>query len=176
MRARIAEDTVDEPHGRLDHCHRGHFATDQHEVAEGNLFDADTPRDVVEDALVDSLVPPACEHEMLFAAVALRGFLPERNSRGRRDHEEGPIGTHLVEAGSPDLGFHHHARSATVRRIVDGAVHVVGPVTQIVNADLDRTLVDRLAQQRHSQRIEILGKDRDDIDAHGMGMNRIRTR
>jgi hypothetical protein len=42
----------------------------------------------------------------------------------------------------------------------------MGPVAQVVHADVEDPAVLRLAGQREPQRSEVLGEDRDDVDTH----------
>jgi hypothetical protein len=46
-------------------------------------------------------------------------------------------------------------------------VHVVRPPPQIVHGDVDDARFDRPARQGLSERIEVVGEDRDDVYAHG---------
>src|SRR5690606_24055629 len=75
-------------------------------------------------------------------------------------------GDHRVDRLGPRLGLHHHAGPAAVRRVVHGAVHVVGPVPQLVQPDVEDAAAARPADERHVERREVLGEDRDDVDAH----------
>ena len=84
---------------------------------------------VVDDALVDALVAPAGEHEVLLGGELAGDRLRERLA-GRRRHDEQGVGCRVaddrVERLAPRLGLHDHARAAAVGRVVDGAVAVVG--------------------------------------------------
>ena len=72
VRRGIAEHVGQQPDHGLDHHQRGRLAAGQHVVADRHLFDAHPARGVVDDALVDALVAPAREHQVLLAAPALR--------------------------------------------------------------------------------------------------------
>ena len=130
---------------------------------------------VVDDALVDALVAAAREGQMRLAAPPLRIGLPNRAARRCRNDEKCFRRTDLVESLTPDGRLHDHAGAAAVWRVVDRVVHVVGPAPQIVNGDLDDAVGDRLARQRLSQRLEIVRKDRDDVNTHGAHLDRIQV-
>ncbi len=85
---------------------------------------------------------------------------------GRRHDERGAVGADRVERLAPRLGLHHHAGAAAVGRVVDGAVPVVGPVAQVVHVYVEQAALLRLAGKREAERGEVLGEDRDDVDAH----------
>ena len=66
----------------------------------------------------------------------------------------------------PRLGFHHHADSAPERRVVDRAMTVARVRAQVVHADRKDPALDCLGDERGRQGAgEVLGKDRDDIEA-----------
>ena len=98
----------------------------------------------------------------------LRGQgLGERLPGGRGHDQPGAGRPDGVQRPAPRLGPHDHARPAAVRGVVDGAVHVVGPLPQVVDADAHQAALGGLAQQRLAQRGEVLGEDRDDVDLQG---------
>ena len=74
----------------------------------------------------------------------------------------------LVKALAPHLGFHHHARSAADGGVVDGMVHIVRPVAQIVRGDFDEAFLLRLAEQTQVQHFEIFREHGHDIDLHNV--------
>ena len=75
-------------------------------------------------------------------------------------------GATCVERLAPRLRLHHHAGAAAVGGVVDGAVPVVGPVAQVVHVHVEQAALLGLARQREAERREVLGEDRDDVDAH----------
>ena len=72
----------------------------------------------------------------------------------------------VIQAFRPNLRFHHHAGTAAGRRIVNGMMHVMRPVAQVVRGDGDETLLLRLAEQAQVQHVKILRKHGHDIDLH----------
>ena len=78
----------------------------------------------------------------------------------------------VVERLGPRLRLHHHAGAPAVRGVVDGAVAVVGEVAQVVDADVEQAVLARLADERQVERGEVVGEDRDDVDAHAAGPRR----
>src|SRR5690606_25307894 len=93
----VADDARDEPSDGLDHRHRGDLAAVQHVVADAHEAHAAAGRVVVDDALVDALVPPAREDELLLACELARRGLREHLARGRRHDEHGVGREDLVE-------------------------------------------------------------------------------
>jgi hypothetical protein len=73
----------------------------------------------------------------------------------------------VVQCLAPRLGAHHHPGTAASRGVVHGAVPVVGEVPQVVDGELDPTGGPGLADQGQLQRLQVFGKDRDDVHAHG---------
>src|SRR5699024_9619929 len=67
----------------------------------------------------------------------------------------------------PDRGTHDHARAPAERGVVDGAVDVMRPVTQIVYPDVDDAAVDGASEERDTERGQVLGEDGDDVEAQG---------
>ena len=91
------------------------------------------------------------------------------NEVGLRRFQQGCIGnanSNVVERGSPDLGFHDHAGSSAVGRVVDGFMHVYRPVPKVVYANLKNIFLNRLAQQCMPKRIKVLRKNGDHIKPH----------
>src|SRR4051794_30487366 len=91
--------------------------------------------------------------------------LRERLAGGGRHDEPGARRPDVVQRAPPGLGTHDHARAAAVRGVVDGAVDVVGPLAEGGHADGGESSLRRLAEQRLPERSQVLGKDRDDVDA-----------
>ena len=84
-----------------------------------------------------------------------------------RQQEQRPRRLDRLDRGEDRLGRHHHPRAAAERRVVDGAVPVVGPVAQVVRHARRPGRAPRLAQQRRRQRaLEVLREDREEVDAH----------
>ena len=198
----VAQHARDQTRDRFRNDQDGNLAANEHIVADGDLAHAVALLRILEDALVDALVAPAGEHDVLLARPRLRVLLGEGLAR-RGGHEqqrlaavlaafvwtgrdlvdvvvaqlvvavrgggvEGCSGAALgdvVKRRPPHLRLHHHARSPAQRRGVHGFVVAGGPVAQVVYAHRQDPLLDRLAQQRLAQRVEVLGKDGDDVEA-----------
>ena len=75
-------------------------------------------------------------------------------------------GGELVERQTPGLGLHHHSGAAAVRRVVDRPMAVMGPVSQIVDLEIEDAGAARPAEQRQRQTVEVRREDGDDVDAH----------
>ena len=77
-------------------------------------------------------------------------------------------GRDRVERFDDRLGLHHHAAAAAVRGVVGRAVAVVGVLAEVDQRHLQQPGVARaLRDAGREGRREELGKDRDDVDAHG---------
>ena len=89
---------------------------------------------------VDALVAAAGEDQGVGAGQVLGGALGEDLTRGGGDDEDLPVtgrgfgSEHVVKGIAPHVGLHHHAGAASQGRVVDGAVPVMGVVTQVVDA------------------------------------------
>src|SRR5699024_9157771 len=145
----------------------------------------------VDDPLIDAFVAAAGEHQVIGAGEVLGDALVEHGSGGTGHDERrlgavgvvgrlgaavgrigdlrevpGAVGEDVFEGQRPGFGLHHHARSPTVGRVVDGVVPVEGEVAQIVDVQAQLSAVDGLADQRQLQTGEVVGEDRDDVDGH----------
>ena len=74
----------------------------------------------------------------------------------------------LVEAFAPHFRLHHHACATTDRSVVDGMMHVVRPVAQIVRGNLHKPFRLRFAEQTEVQHFKIFRENRHDIDLHNV--------
>src|SRR6476469_4383023 len=169
----VADDAGQQPGHRLDDREHGDLSPVQHVVAEADRGDPHRGGGVLEHPLVDALVPPAGERQPRLGGQLVRHRLVEPDA-GRAGHQQvrllrrrsGRLGAHVVERLAPRLGPHDHAGAAAVRGVVDGAVPVVGEVAQVVHHDVEQPLLAGIADQRETERREVVGKDRDDVDAH----------
>src|SRR5699024_2285624 len=118
----------------------------------------------VDDPVVDAFVAAACEHQVLGAGELLGDALVEHGSGGAGHYERrlgstvarlDMVGEDVFEGQRPGFGLHHHARSPTVGRVVDGVVPVEGEVAQIVDVQAQLAAVDGLADQRQLQTGEV---------------------
>lgn len=177
---RIAEDARNEPHHRLNDDKRRSLAPCKHVVANGHLMDACpvAARTVVlDDPRVDALVTPAGEHQPRLITPLLSDRLGEALSRRGGDDEQRPDARDLpdsdfsegdvIEGFTPWNRTHDHAGAPAIGSIVNGPVAIMGKGPEVMDPEIDETGVNCLADERQSQRIKVLGKDRDDIDPHG---------
>ena len=74
----------------------------------------------------------------------------------------------LVKAFAPHFRLHHHARASADRGVIDGMMHVVRPVAQIVRGHFHETFRLRFAEQTEVQHFEIFRENRHDIDLHNV--------
>src|SRR5581483_520820 len=178
-RAGIAQHPGQQPPDRLDHDqHRG-LAAGQHVVADAHLVHRHLRAHLVGHARVDALVAPAREDQPRRDRIARRHRLGKRHPAGGGDDQPRRIlvpvlafvlageRDHVVKRGPPDIGLHHHPRTAAERHVVDGVVHVGGPRPQVVDVEFDVAALRRLADQRRLEwPAEVFGEDRHDVDAH----------
>jgi hypothetical protein len=67
--------------------------------------------------------------------------------------------------------LHHHAMTAPVRRVVGGAVTIVRVLAQVDERYLEQAgVAGALRDADRERRREELWKDRDDVNAHGSGV------
>src|SRR3712207_5947971 len=172
---RVPHDAGEEPTHGLDHREHRDLSPVDDVVADADQAHAGPLGGVVEDALIDALVPAAAEHEVILAGELVRHRLGEKLARGRReDHERRlnavrRLGEDAVERLAPRLRLHDHSGPAAVRGVVDGAVPVVGEIAQVVNGEVEEPGLLGLAEQGQLEDVEVAGEDRDDVDAHAVG-------
>ncbi len=118
---------------------------------------------------------PVIEHR-----VALFRSNRTREVAGPGLREQAPLGTGEQHGAVPRprradrlgelqkwLGLHHHAGAAAVRRLIDGAVPVVGEGAQVPDDEFEQAPLLRPPEDAGCEGSrEHLGKDRDDVDAH----------
>src|SRR5699024_5931360 len=156
-------DSGDEPGDGLDHHHRGDLSAVEDVVADAHRPQVEVVLGPVDDPVVDAFVAAAGEHQVLGAGELLGDALVEHGSGGAGHYERrlgstvarldmvgevggagevgrsrpvealGAVGEDVFEGQRPGFGLHHHARSPTVGRVVDGVVPVEGEVAQIVD-------------------------------------------
>ena len=176
--SRVAEHTGNEADDSFSDDQHRYFPTDEYIVSDRDLFDSVVAGGIVDDALVNALVAPTSEHNVVLRRPGPRHVLSKGLTGGRRHDEQrflidtllitatvhvgvtrlnevglrrfqqGRISNtngNIVECRSPDLGFHDHARSSAVGRVVDGFMHVCRPVPKVVYADLKNIFLNRLA-------------------------------
>ena len=72
----------------------------------------------------------------------------------------------LVKAFAPHFRLHHHARATADRSVVDGMMHVVRPIAQIMGGHFHKTFRLRFAEQTEVQHFEIFRENGHDINLH----------
>ena len=123
----------------------GDLSAVQHEVAQRHLAHVVRRGGLVDHALVDALVAAAREDQVLGPGQLARDGLGERGARSGsgttstgRPLPAGPAAARASSASPQGSGFITMPAPAAVRRVVDGAVTVVGPVAQVVDGDVDQ--------------------------------------
>ena len=113
---------------------------------------------MVAHALVDTLVVPAEDDDVLECreAVGLVLVVLYAVGRGVYNLVIRALALQLLDGAEYGFGLHHHARLPAEGVVVDGAAAVEGVVAQVVDDDLDETLLlrpleDRLVQGRGDQ-------------------------
>ena len=72
----------------------------------------------------------------------------------------------LVEALAPHFRLHHHACATANWSVIDGMMHVVRPVAQIMGGHFHKTFRLRFAEQTEVQHFEIFRENGHDINLH----------
>jgi len=151
-----------QPSDGFDHEARGHFASRQHDVSHADL----AVHEMLDDPMIDPLVPSAQEAETLTARQLGGHRLIEATTTGRQQKQRAGCGGGLYR-GEDRLGTHHHPGTAAEWRIVHGAVHVGGVLAQIVTTQIEQTVVAGLAEQTlAADGVDQSGEDGEDVDAH----------
>src|SRR3954451_20178544 len=166
-RRRIAHESRQQPSDGLDDDERRDLSAGEHVVAERDLVHAHPAPGVLGHPRVDALVTSAGDHEMTVLRPRLSVRLGEQSAGRGRQHEPAVgllAGRQRVERPAPWLRRHDHPGTAAVRRVVDGAVRVVGPLPEVVHPHVEQAPRPRLAQQRDLERREVVREDRDDVD------------
>ena len=165
----------------LDHDQGRRFAAAEHVVSDRQFAHLDAGGPVVlGDTGVYALVTAACEDDLVGPGEILGGPLGEGVSGGGGDDEDPTAlrrsarrrGQDGVEGLAPHVGLHHHSGATAQRGVVNGAVAVVGPLAKIVNVQVDESGVSGLADERKVQCPQIVGEDRDDVEAQRAGGRR----
>src|SRR3954454_5711120 len=173
QRAGVAENSGDEPRHGLDHGQHGHLSPVEHVVAEGDDADRHPLPRLVVHPLVDALVPAAGEREPGLRRELACHRLGERRAAGAGDDQVRyaarsgrvrPLVHDGVQCLAPRLRAHDHALASSVRRVVDGAVAVVGEVAQVVHPQVDQALLTGLADQREAERLKVVREDGEDVE------------
>ena len=121
-----AHDARQQPHDTVQHDLRRQFAARQHVVADADLLH----RSGIYDALVYAFVAPAQQDHSWLRGKAPRIVLSEPPSpRGKAHHR--PVIRHRGHSRVDDIRPQHHPCPAAERRVVHGAVPVLGKVADI---------------------------------------------
>ena len=70
MASRVAEHTGNEADDSFSDDQHRYFPTDEHIVSDGDLFDSVAASGIVDDALVNALVAPTSEHNVVLRRTA----------------------------------------------------------------------------------------------------------
>ncbi|GAV94251.1 hypothetical protein ADENT20671_1019 [Actinomyces denticolens] len=79
------------------------------------------------------------------------------------------ISEDVIEGLPPHVGLHDHAGATAERGVVDGAVAVMRPVAQVVEAQIDEAVLSGAPDEGQIQDAEEGREDADDVDAHPTG-------
>ena len=169
QRLGVAHESGQQAYDGLDDRERGDLAAVEHVVADGDLAHLQPRGSVVHHPLVDALVATAREDQVLPGGQVGGDRLGERRAGRCGYDEDAPVRRDAVQRLAPGLGLHHHAGTPAVGGVVDRAVAVVGPRAQVVDVHVEQAALLRLAGQGQPERCEVVGKDRDDVDAHHRG-------
>ena len=158
----VAHDPGQQAGHRLDDQERAGLAAGEHDVADGDLAVAE----VVGDALVDAFVPAAQQGEAVTGGQLAGHRLVEPSAAGG-EQQQRTRRVRRLHGREDRLRPHHHPGPTAERRVVDGAVAVVGVVARIVQPQVDHTPLPGAADEREVERPgEVVGEDREDVDAH----------
>ena len=161
----VTEGAGQKPDHRIRDNHGRKLAPGEHVVAKAQRLVGK-----LVDALVHALVAPADEHEPLLAGEALGDRLGERGANGREedDASRARVRGQDVSHGLEDGGrLHEHALTSPKGGVIDRAVPIVGPVSQVVGAKLEDALGLGAPHDGGAQvGVENTGEDRERLDEH----------
>ena len=128
----------------------------------------------IADALVDPLIAAADEDDAIEGREVVRHRLGERSAPGGEQENLFAMAmalfgkTKRLYGAEDGFGLEHHAFAAAVGPIVDRAVAIFGEATQIEAFDGNQTPLDGSTKDAEAERArEEVGKDRDQVEAHG---------
>ena len=142
---------------------------------------------VLGDSRIDALIPPAGDNDI----VRVRGYLPDfylgqRYSGGRRNRQDSfrvhqavraafrgavrrlawQVAPYSIDGFAPNIGPHHHAGPPAVGSVIDGMVWIIGEIAQIRDVPAQHPVLRRFAQQRQTEHLKELGKNRQNLKTH----------
>ncbi len=140
---------------------RGHFATGQHKISQGDLL----VDEVLCDAFVDPLVSTADECDVRLPRPFIEGWLIERGTaRGEQDLV---ARSHGFESIGERADHQNHSGTASKGSIVNLAVNAPAEFAQIDQGHLEQTGLPGPPDHADLQRpLEKLWKKRDDRYLH----------
>ena len=93
--------------------------------------------------------------------------LSELPTHGRHQNDIRSFRRQTLDSFKERFGFQDHAWPAAERSIIDGLVPIMRPIPQVVNAQIERTLLPRPADHADVQRShQHLGKQREHVNSH----------
>ena len=120
--------------------------------------------------VVDALVPPAENHDVLEPCQPRRVGLRQPTALRRREQHRPRLAARRADVlgrAKKRLGLHHHARPAAIRHIVDDPVPVGREVPEVVHLQVDDPGLDSPRHDPFGQRlVEHPREDRDDVELH----------
>ena len=155
------DDAGYKPGHRVDHDHRRELSAGEHEVADRELF----VNVLLDHPLVDPFIVPAHDHEVRHGGESpRRGVIEERSLRAHERHVAG-LAARGADRARQRLRLQDHAGAAPVRRVVDDAVTVGGPLTDVVDDELDLSSRSRPRDDALGEgALEHLREEREDVD------------
>src|SRR6478736_6269311 len=148
-------------HG-FDHQARGDLSPGEDDVADADL----AVGQVLTHAVVDALVAPADQAEPCSGRQLVGQRLVEAPPAGAEQQQRARWLSGL-DGGEDRLGPHDHPGATAEGSVVDAAVHVGRVLARVVEPEVDGAGGAGLAEQAvAAARVNHLGEDREDVDAH----------
>ena len=167
MRAHVAEHARLQARHGVEQGERRDLAARQDEVAEAE-FEVDL---AIDEALVDAFVAGAkkngavVEHAQHVLPHRLAG---RREIDERRRHGIATIGANRGNGALERLDQQHHARTAAVRPVIDAGMRRIAEIAKLPQAHVDLLRLEGAPRHAvHEMRVEQLGEQGDDVEAHG---------
>lgn len=171
----IVEDTRDEPDDGIDDDHGGHFAAVTDEISDGDFDWLES----LSDAIVEAFVASAKDEEPWFFGELFDEGLIELLSGG--GHHKEPAGGRReclngFDAVEHGLTHDEHSGTATEWLVVHLFVFSGSEVTEVMEADIDKRLVDGPFEMSLAEvALEHLREQCEDIELDERLRHRIRS-
>src|SRR5438094_633627 len=132
------------------------------------------PAERAEEGAIRGVVGGAEQEQPPLAGGPSRTLVADRGGLRREEDAPGRVGGgEMLDGGDQRLGFQHHALPAAVGCVVHLKVAAARIVAELVERDLEGAPLAGAAQDAGRERgAEHLGKEREDVDAHGVQSRR----